>query len=83
MKKTTTPAEMSDEVLIKTEKSFRGIGIVTIIFLVVMVVLAIILTLKKGFSIFTVMPVVFLPIFMSPFMMWSKYRSELKKRNLL
>ncbi len=84
MKKKVTPVEeMSDETLLKAEKSFRGIGIITIISFVIMAVLAVVLTAKKGFSVFTVMPVVFLPIYLNTLTTWKKNRAELKKRNLI
>ena len=83
MKKNTPLEEMSDEALIKLEKAFRGISIITIFSFVVMVVVAIFITGKKGFSIFTVMPIVFLPIYLNAVSTWKKNRAELKKRNLL
>ncbi len=83
MKKNSPLEEMSDEALIKAEKAFRGIGIITIVSFVIMAVLAIFLTGRDGFSIFTVMPIVFLPIYLNTFSTWKKNRAELKKRNLL
>lgn len=83
MKKNTPLEEMSDEALIKAEKAIRGISIVSIVSFVIMAVVAIFLTAKDGFSTFTVLPIVFLPIYLNTFSTWKKNRAELKKRNLL
>ncbi len=74
--------EMNDDVLIKMEKSYRGIGIISIISLIIMIAVAIFITVRKGFGVFTVIPVIFLPIYLNSYNMWKKLREEKKKRNL-
>lgn len=82
MKINTSVEEMSNEVLMKTEKSYRGIIIISIISLVIMIAVAIFISFRQGFSPFTIMPVIFLPIYLNTYNMWKKLRAEMKKRDL-
>lgn len=80
-KKKLSIQELSDEEILKAEQSYRGIAIVTVVTILIMTGLAIFITIKKGFGYFTVMPVIFLPIFMNNLRMWNQYKSEVKIRN--
>lgn len=79
--KQTPLSELSQEQLKLKEKTLKAaIGVLSGMLLVLFAVTGY-LTYIKGFSVFTVLPFVFLPIFLINIMNLKKVRSEITSRN--
>jgi hypothetical protein len=74
-------SEFSTEELIKSEKGMKIAVIVLGVCVILMFLSGGYLFAKKGFSFSTVMPVIFLPLWLINFRNWKKLKEELSKRN--
>lgn len=83
MKNSENLSHLSNEVLIKSYKTSKAIYIGFIIVFILMIVGAIVITVKKGFGIFTMMPIIFSPVFIANIFNYGKIKEEMKSRNLL
>ncbi len=73
-------AEMSNEELQKNEKTMKTATIVLGVCVGFMFLSGIYLTLKKGFSVSSVLPFAFLPLFIMNMQNWKKAKEEIAKR---
>ncbi len=81
--KLKTITELTNEELIKNEKTMKQMTIFMLIAIVLMLICGIIITFqKKSFNVFIILPVCFLPIYLNNFRMLKTYREEKTKRNL-
>ena len=81
--KLKTNAELTNEELLKREKSVRIMVTFTLFAVIVMLLGGIFITYqKKSFNTFIVLPFCFLPIYINNFMTLKKIREEKAKRNL-
>ena len=83
MKDSESLAHLNNEQLIKSYKTAKGIFIRFIIVFVLLIATAIFITLKKGFGVFTVLPIVFISILIANITNFNKLKVEMKSRNLL
>lgn len=74
---------LSDEVLIKTYNSAKGILIGFIFVFVALIAVAVYITMSKGFGVFSVMPIVFISVLMGNITNFMKIKAEMKTRGLL
>lgn len=82
MEKTESLAHLSDEVLTKSYKTAKGILIGFIVVFILLIIAAVFITIKKGFGVFSVLPIIFVSILMSNISNFNKLRAEMKSRNL-
>lgn len=83
MEKPEGLAHLSDEVLTKSYNTAKGILIGFIVVFVLLFATAIFITIKKGFGVFTILPIVFMSVLMSNITNFTKLKEEMKSRNLL
>lgn len=83
MDKPESLAHLSDEVLTKSYNTAKGILIGFIVVFVLLFITAIFITIKKGFGVFTILPIVFISILMSNITNFNKLKAEMKSRNLI
>jgi hypothetical protein len=74
-------SELTTEELIKTEKGMKIAVIVLSAGVVLMVFSGGYLFAKKGFSTSTLLPIIFLPLWMINYRNWKKIKEELQKRS--
>lgn len=74
-------AELSTEELIKMEKGMKIAVIVLGACVVLMLFSGGYLFAKKGFSTSTLLPIIFLPLWMINYRNWKKIKEELQKRS--
>lgn len=82
MDKTESLAHLSDEVLTKSYKTAKGILIGFVVVFILLIVAAVFITIKKGFGVFSVLPIIFVSILMSNISNFNKLKKEMKSRNL-
>lgn len=75
-------AHLSDEVLTKSYKTAKGILIGFIVIFVLLFATAIFITIKKGFGVFTILPIIFMSVLISNITNFTKLKEEMKSRNL-
>ncbi|WP_316830427.1 redox-active disulfide protein 2 [Pedobacter aquatilis] len=75
-------AEMSNEDLLKTEKSIKVMTSILAVALALLFVINLITAFKKGFSALTVIPIALLPIVIVNINNIKKIRAELMSRGL-
>ena len=81
--KVKTNAQLTNEELLKREKSVRIMVTFTLLAVIVMFFCGIFITYQqKSFNTFIVLPFCFLPIYINNFMTLKKIREEKAKRNL-
>ncbi len=73
-------SEFTNEELVKNEKGMKIAVIILAVFVVIMFLSGGYLFSKKGFSFFTVMPLIFLPLWFINYRNWKKMKEELAKR---
>ena len=73
-------AEMTNEELQKNEKTMKTATIVLGVCVGLMFLSGIYLTLRKGFSVSSVLPFAFLPLFIMNMQNWKKVKAEITKR---
>ena len=83
MEKPEGLAYLSDEVLTKSYNTAKGILIGFIVVFVLLFATAIFITIKKGFGVFTILPIVFMSVLMSNITNFNKLKEEMKNRNLI
>jgi len=76
------PAEQSNEELLKNEKTIKGLTLAFAVVLIVLFVTIIFLTIKKGFSALSVVPIALLPILIIGLNNWNELKKEIKLRSL-
>ena len=76
-------SHLSDEVLTKSYNTAKGILIGFIVVFVLLFITAIFITIKKGFGVFTILPIVFISILMSNITNFNKLKAEMESRNLI
>ena len=74
---------MNDEQLIKSYNTAKGIFIGFIVVFILLIAAAVFITLKKGFGVFSVLPIVFITILIANMTNFNKLKAEMKSRNLL
>lgn len=74
-------SEMSLDELKNQEKKLRGTVGAFVGIIVIMVIAGVILTFQKGFTIFTVMPIIFLPLMTVSINNLKKVKAEISSRN--
>lgn len=83
MKDSESLSHLSDEQLIKSYNTAKGIFIGFIVVFILLIGTAVFITLKKGFGVFTVLPIVFVSILIANITNFNKLKTEMKSRNLL
>ena len=83
MDKPESLSHLSDEVLTKSYNTAKGILIGFIVVFVLLFITAIFITIKKGFGVFTILPIVFISILMSNIINFNKLKAEMESRNLI
>jgi|GEM_PF-835516 len=74
--------EMTTEQLLKNEKTVKSLVTVQIAAILIMAVVSVIITAKKGFGVFTILPFVFIGSFLPMIANLSAIRKEIKSRDL-
>lgn len=70
-----------DELKSKEKKLKLALGILAGA-IIVLLIACIIITITKGFEVFTIMPIIFLPIIITSFSGLKKIQEEIKSRNV-
>lgn len=83
MKQSDNLTQLSNEELTKSFKTAKGIFIGFLVIFILLNITSIFITFKNGFSIFTMLPVVFIPILIANIFNFGKIKEEMKNRNLL
>lgn len=83
MKNSENLSHLSNEELVKSYKTAKGIYIGFIVVFILLIATAIFITIKKSFGVFTMMPLVFIPILIANIFNYGKIKEEMKNRNLL
>lgn len=83
MKKSDNLSKLSNEALIKTLKNARAQFIGFMIFFVLLVIGCNYFTITKGFGIYTMIPVIFIPIIIANIFSYGKIKQEVKIRELI
>ena len=83
MKDLESLAHLNDEQLIKSYNTAKGIFIGFIVVFILLIAAGIFITLKKGFGVFSVLPIVFITILIANMTNFNKLKAEMKSRNLL
>ena len=78
--KRPTLSEMTMEQLLKNEKTAKTLVIIQISMIVIMAVVGVIITMKKGFGVFTIFPVVFIGTLLPMIVSLSALRKEIRSR---
>ena len=73
---------LSVEELIKKEKKLKQALGILVGAIAVLLVACIIITIMKGFEVFTIMPIVFLPIIIASFSNLKEIQHEIKSRTV-
>ena len=79
--KSKTITEMTMEELQKYEKTMKTATIILGICVGIMFIISILLLVKRGFSVQTVLPFAFLPLFIMNMTNWKKVKAEIASRN--
>ncbi|MCM5528306.1 hypothetical protein [Parasegetibacter sp. NRK P23] len=79
---TKKPSELTAEELTAEEKKRKGIYIVFSMLIGVMTGVSIYGSVKNGFSFFTVMPIIFFPLFLLNLKQYKEVKKEIKSRNI-
>jgi hypothetical protein len=79
--KTTALSELSLSELNIEKNRRKTLVSVYIVILLIMTAAGIIITIRKGAGIFTFLPIIFLPIFLSIFRGYDEVKNEIKSRN--
>ncbi len=74
--------DMSFDELISKEKKLKMALVVLVGAIGVLLIACIIITLMKGFEVFTIMPIVFLPIILASFSNLKEIQNEIKSRSV-
>lgn len=74
-------AEMSNEELQKNEKTMKTATIILGICLGLMFLSGIYITIRKGFTVSSVLPFAFLPLFINNLQNWKKTKAEIAKKS--
>lgn len=83
MKDSESLSHLSNEQLIKSYNTAKGIFIGFIIVFILLIGTAIFITLKKGFGVFSVLPIVFISILIANITNFNMLKAEMKSRNLI
>lgn len=83
MKDSESLSHLNDEQLIKSYNTAKGIFIGFIVVFILLIGAAVFITLKKGFGVFSVLPIVFITILIANMTNFNKLKAEMKSRNLL
>ena len=83
MKKSENLSQMSNEELEKSYKVAKGAYIGFVVIFALLVLVALYITVKKGFGVFTILPIVFISILMSNITNFNKLKAEMESRNLI
>ena len=83
MKDSESLSHLSDEQLIKSYNTAKGIFIGFIVVFILLIGTAVFITLKKGFGVFSVLPIVFITILIANMTNFNTLKAEMKSRNLL
>lgn len=83
MKDSESLAHLSNEELIKSFRTAKGIFIGFVVVFILLIGAAIFITLKKGFGVFTILPIVFISILIANKTNYNKLKEEIRSRNLL
>lgn len=83
MKDSESLSHLNDEQLIKSYNTAKGIFIGFIVVFILLIAAAVFITLKKGFGVFSVLPIVFITILIANMTNFNKLKTEMKSRNLL
>ena len=75
-------AELSNEALLKNEKRFNGLMIAQIVALALLIFAAVVITLKKGFGLFTIFPLIFVSFVFISLISLREIRKEIQLRQL-
>ena len=83
MKQSEDLSHLSNEQLVKSYNTAKGILIGFIVIFILLIGTAVFITIKKGFGVFTILPVVFVSILVANITNFNKLKEEMKSRNLL
>ncbi len=83
MKKSENLSQMSNEELEKSYKVAKGAYIGFVVIFALLVLVALYITVKKGFGVFTMLPLAFIPILIGNIFNYGKIKEEMKNRNLI
>lgn len=81
-KKSPKISELSNEELLKKYKMYKGLLITQAVMIGFLAGICIYLTVKNGFSVFTILPVCFLGVLMPSIIFYGSAKKEMKARNL-
>ncbi|MDF2475272.1 MAG: hypothetical protein K0S24_755 [Sphingobacterium sp.] len=81
MKKSSI-TEYTNEELISNEKKIKSVTIMLSVFILMLFIINIILTIKRGFSALNVIPIALLPILILNINNWNELKKEKVNRNL-
>ncbi|SHJ98616.1 hypothetical protein [Epilithonimonas mollis] len=82
MKKTDNLSELTNDELLKKLKTAKTVYILFFIIFVLLLIACLYLTAIKGFSVFTILPLSFIPLLIANIMSYGKVKEEARSRNL-
>lgn len=80
--KNNSIAEYTNEELIRNEKKMKGFCIILSIMIILLLLINIYLTFKRGFNALNVIPIALLPILIINMNNWNQLKKEKKNRYL-
>jgi len=83
MKNTEKLSDLSNEELLKKLKMAKVIYVVFFVIFIIMLAACLYLTYVNGFSVFTMLPICFIPIVIANIMSFGKVKEEAKSRKLI
>lgn len=83
MKKSDNLSQLSNEELLKTLKNAKAQFIGFMVFFVLLVIGCNYFTITQGFGIYTMVPVIFIPIIIANIFSYGKIKQEAKIRELM
>ncbi len=83
MKNTDKLSDLSNEELMKKLKVAKTIYVVFFAVFIIMLATCLYLTYSQGFSVFTMLPICFIPIMIANIMSYGKVREEARSRKLM
>lgn len=82
MKNTDNLSDLTNEELLRKLKSAKAIYIVFFSLFIIMLVCGLYITATKGFGVFTILPITFIPLLIANIMNYGKIKEEAKSRNI-
>lgn len=83
MKKSDNLSELTNDEVMKKLKVAKTVYVSFFIIFILLLIACLYLTVSKGFSVFTILPLTFIPLIIANIMSYGKVKEEAKSRNLM